>query len=198
MGTDSSRRRFIKIVMGGSLLGSGFVIPTHWITPIVETVVLPAHAQTSPVTTNPPTTTPEPPPPPPAETGNVAITAILWQQTASSDPSELIDEYVEIENQDQVAIQMENWYLTDNNSAHKFVFPKHIIAPGETCRIFTHPPNEPNNTHPCEFTFGESNPVSSFSYIWNNPGDTASLYDGSNNLIDSCSYSSSASNPFQC
>ncbi len=185
--SNPSRRRFIKIVVGGSVLGAGIAMPTHWITPIVGTVVLPAHAQTSP----------PPSPPLPEPTGNIAITEILWRQTASNDPNILIDEYVEIENQDSVSIQLENWRLTDSGPA-TFTFPAHVMAPGETCRIYTHNPVPPNNTHPCQFTFGRTSPGSPGNYIWNNAGDTAFLYDSTTALVNSCGYSRGDPSPYRC
>lgn len=184
-GSGSSRRRFLKTVLGGSLVGGGFVLPTRWIAPIVETVVLPAHAQTSPVT-----------PRPPAITGKVVITEILWKQDVTNYP-DYLDEYVEIENQDQVSIQMKDWLLTDNDISdpnHWFTFPEHIIAPGETCRIFTHQPAG-SNTYPCQFTFDHPAPHVAGQYIWNNTGDTAYLYDSNGLEIDRCSYTRNASEP---
>jgi hypothetical protein len=160
-------------------------MPTHWVTPIVGMVVLPAHAQTSQ------------PPPPPEPTGNVVITEILWRQTASNDPNVLIDEYVEIENQGNVSIQLDNWRLTDSGPS-SFTFPAHVIAPGETCRIYSHDPVSPNNTHPCQFTFGRTSPGTPSNYIWNNTGDTANLYDSTDTLVNSCGYSRRDPSPYQC
>ena len=168
-----------------------------WTTPVIALIALPVHAQTS--VTTPPAVPPVVPPivpPSPMPTGNVVITEILWRQTASSDPNVLVDEYVEIRNNDVVAIQLQGWSLTDAGP-FSFTFPARVLQPGETCRIFAHVP-QGANTWPCEFTFGRTSPGSSGNYVWNNSGDMASLSDASGMLIDMCAYSSSAANPFSC
>ena len=169
----------------------------QWTTPLVVSVALPVHAQTSNSPT-PPTPPPSAPTPPPAPvvTGNVSITEILWQQTASSDPNVLVDEYVEIRNDDAVSIDLTGWTLSDAGP-FTFNFPTKILMPGETCRIFARMP-QGSNTWSCEFTFGRTSPGSSGNYVFNNSGDTANLRDGSGTLIDSCSYSGSSPSPFSC
>lgn len=45
---DQSRRRTLKTLgFGGGLGAAGFVLPQNWSRPVVESVVLPAHAQTT-------------------------------------------------------------------------------------------------------------------------------------------------------
>jgi len=63
-----SRRRAIKIVASGALVAT-IALPSKWSRPIVESIIVPAHAQASPpltteTTSNPPTPTPQPTPPP--------------------------------------------------------------------------------------------------------------------------------------
>jgi len=205
-----SRREVLKkIAMGGTIAVGASSLPPQWTKPIVDKILVPAHAQTSPIpttqppanTTRPPATTTPPPAttiPPPAETGNIVISEILWRQTASADPNILIDEYVEIRNNDRVPIQLANWQVADSGPNFTFTFPNHVIEPGDTCRVFTHYPVAPNNTHPCQFTFGRTSPGAPGNYIWNNGGDTASLYDSTSSLVDSCSYSASDPSPFSC
>ncbi|MGA8260156.1 MAG: hypothetical protein WB783_08095 [Arenicellales bacterium] len=44
----SSRRRLLKsLVLGGGVLTTAPSLPRNWVTPVVQAVVLPAHAQTS-------------------------------------------------------------------------------------------------------------------------------------------------------
>ncbi|MGH1543906.1 MAG: lamin tail domain-containing protein [Arenicella sp.] len=162
-----------------------------WTAPTVLSVALPAHAQTSVVT--PPVVAP---PAPPSTTGNIVITQIFFRQTSSADPNILVDEYIEVRNNDSVPIQMQDWRITDAASA-VFVFPSRVLQPGETCRIFTHLP-QGSNTFPCQETFGRINPQSSFTYVWNNTGDTATLFDATGATVQTCSYGSSAANPFSC
>lgn len=45
------RRRLIQIALGGSAIGGVALLPERWVQPVVDTVVLPVHAQTSVVTT---------------------------------------------------------------------------------------------------------------------------------------------------
>lgn len=76
------------------------------------------------------------------------------------------DEYVEIENEGDHAIQLKDWTLSDN-SGHTFLFPEYLLAPEEICRIYT------NEYHPesCGFNYESS------QAIWGNKGDCATLRD---------------------
>ena len=175
----------------------------QWTTPLIVSVSLPVHAQTSsdpsspPPPPNSPSPTPADPPPEPVATGNISITEILWEQTASSDPNILVDEFVEIRNDDSVPIDLTGWTLSDAGP-FTFNFPSRVLLPGETCRIFTHIPQGANTFPSCEFTFGRTSPGAPGNYIFNNGGDTANLRDGSGTLIDSCSYSGASPSPFSC
>ena len=170
---------------------------------------MPAHAQTSnetvesdPTETNPtqpspsPTPTPTPTPVTPSPTGNVVISQILWQQTASNDPNILVDEFIEIRNDDSVPIDLTGWTIADAGP-FSFTFTSRVIQPGETCRVYSHFP-QGANTWPCEETFGRTSPGSAGNYIWNNGGDTATLSDASSTIIDTCSYGSGDANPYSC
>jgi hypothetical protein len=42
-----SRRNALKLLLGGGVLGSAVALPSRWTRPVVESVVLPAHAQLS-------------------------------------------------------------------------------------------------------------------------------------------------------
>jgi len=160
----------------------------QWATPVVVSVALPAHAQTSEVSSSVNIA--------PSLTGNVSITQILWLQTASNDPNVLIDEFVEIRNDDTVSIDLTGWTISDSGP-FTLTFPTKILAPGEVCRIFSHAP-QGANTFACEFTFGRTSPGSPGNYVFNNGGDSANLSDSSGTLIDSCSYTPADPNPVNC
>jgi hypothetical protein len=115
-----------------------------------------------PTGSTPPKPTPEPTQPP-KTTGNIVIVTIHYDGTGSNES----DEYVEFRNDDTLAIQLENWTLRDIAN-HVFTFPNSVIIPTYSCRIYT------NEIHPewCGFSYGSG------SAIWNNTGDTATLWEG--------------------
>lgn len=46
---NAARRRILKrLVAGGGIVATGKMMPDGWNKPVVESVILPAHAQTSP------------------------------------------------------------------------------------------------------------------------------------------------------
>ncbi|MGI9319250.1 MAG: lamin tail domain-containing protein, partial [bacterium] len=141
---------------------------SSWVRPVIETVLLPAHAQTSTIGAGGVR--------PPALTGNIEITSILWRQTASTDPSVLVDEYVDIFNADNVAIDIGGWQLGDTGPNFTMTFPSRVIFPGESCRIYVH---SAPGLQSCEFSFGRTSPGSAGNYIFNNTGDSATLTDAS-------------------
>jgi len=47
-GVQGSRRRALKALVAGGALGSASLLPERWLKPVVESVVVPAHAQLSP------------------------------------------------------------------------------------------------------------------------------------------------------
>ncbi len=54
--TDGSRRKLLKSVAAGSgAILAGKSLPDKWASPVVNSVILPAHAQTSPASQTPPT-----------------------------------------------------------------------------------------------------------------------------------------------
>jgi len=112
--------------------------------------------------------------PPPDTTGNIVITSILYDGV--QDPAEP-DEYVEIRNDDTVAIRLSGWTLHDEAN-HVFTFPDQVMEPGQVCRVYT---NE-NHSESCGFSYGSS------SAIWNNSGDCAYLWDSAGTLIDMYCY----------
>lgn len=144
--------------------------------PLIFNPTLPPTITPTPTITLTPTPTKTPtitPTPTPISTGVISIIFIYYDGQGSQEP----DEYVEIRNDDTHSIQLQNWTLEDA-SAHIFTFPNFVMIPGQVCRVYT------NENHPewCGFNF------ESLSAIWNNTGDTASLRNNNNDLIDTYSY----------
>lgn len=137
-------------------------------------IYLPMVSKSEVVPTLSPTQTPLPTQPPIIISGNIQITTIFFNGVVSSyEP----DENVEIKNFDTRSIQVESWTLRDI-AEHVYIFPNFVMAPNQTCRIYT------NQNHPefCSFNY------ESGQAIWNNTGDTAYLRDSSGNLIDEYRY----------
>jgi competence protein ComEC len=111
---------------------------------------------------------------PPGTTGNVVITDLFYDGVKGRQEP---DEYVEIRNDDDRAIQLSGWTLRDSQD-HVFTFPDHVMEPDQVCRVYT------NEVHPewCGFSYGSG------SAIWNNSGDCAELRDGYGDTVDSYCY----------
>ena len=157
----------------------GFTYAIQGEIPPGDYVFLPLVIRSNQISTPIPSSTPSPtqtqsPPQPPATSGNVQITNLFYDGVVSSSEP---DEYVEIKNVDNVAINLQNWTLRDIAN-HVFTFPTFVIQPNQTCRVYT------NQNHPewCGFSYGSG------SAIWNNSGDTAYLRDLNGTLIDEYSY----------
>ena len=67
-----NRRKTVKSILVGAGLTSGLTFPNKWIEPVVKSVMLPAHAQSSPF---PPPTQPPVPPAPPTGCSDATCTA---------------------------------------------------------------------------------------------------------------------------
>jgi micrococcal nuclease len=77
------------------------------------------------------------------------------------------DEYVEIRNEGSAAVHLAGWRLNAGAHGQDFWFPEFLLAPGQSCRVYT------DEVHPeyCGFSFGSEQP------LWNNDGDCGFLYD---------------------
>lgn len=126
-----------------------------------------ATATIVPTPTIPPTATPQP------STPKIDINYVFSNGTGSSEP----DEYVQIVNVGEGAVQLSGWKLSDIVN-HVFTFPPYVIQVNQTCRIYT---NQIDQAY-CSFSYGSSSP------IWNNSGDCAYLRDANGQLIDSYCY----------
>jgi competence protein ComEC len=109
----------------------------------------------------------------PAEPAKVKITNIYFDGAGIAEP----DEYVEIQNEDTLPVQLQGWSLSDM-SDHIFYFPAYLMPPSQICRVYT------NEDHPewCGFNYGSG------EAIWNNTHDTATLRDGQGNLVSQYPY----------
>ncbi len=65
------RRQLIKALGYGSVSTTLWVLPSQWTKPLVDSVFVPAHAETSPTSTAPPTTVPPTTVPPTTSTYTV-------------------------------------------------------------------------------------------------------------------------------
>jgi hypothetical protein len=85
-------------------------------------------------------------------------------------------EYVRITN-NGAANNLKNWTLKDA-TGHTFTFPDHPIAKG--AKVWVHTGKGTNTKS--DLYWGSGN------YIWNNPGDTATLRSASGRLYDTCKW----------
>jgi hypothetical protein len=51
---EDRRQVLKKILLGGGLAAGSAILPDKWAKPVVDVIVAPAHAQTSPTSTHPP------------------------------------------------------------------------------------------------------------------------------------------------
>ena len=71
---ESRRAALRKILIGGGAITGAKFLPDEWTKPIVNAIVVPAHAQSTGPTTAPPTTTTSTTPAPPTTTTTPAPT----------------------------------------------------------------------------------------------------------------------------
>lgn len=118
-----------------------------------------------PVTTGPKTT----------PGGSVVISEVRFD-AAGNDLENANDEWVQITNTGSEPADLSNWELTDEGPNHAFTFPGGFqLDPGADVRVFS----GCGDPTPTRLYFCVSG-----SAVWNNDGDTASLYDASGSLVD--------------
>jgi hypothetical protein len=112
---------------------------------------------------------------PPTVTGNVVISGV------HSHPS--YDQYVEIRNDGDQAVDLGGWRLHDASGQHTFTFPEHLMPPGQVCRVYT------REDHPewCGFRLGSE------TTVWNYAQGCAYLRDSAGALADAHCYCQSHS-----
>lgn len=122
--------------------------------------------------TLPPTHTPSPTPTPPSPAASILrITALEYAGS---------DEYVEITNLGPLDEVMTGWQLSSGGQKTPYTFPSgYTLAPGATVRV--HSGRDAVDNPPADLKW-------SGSYLWNNSGDEARLYDAAGNLVDSWPY----------
>lgn len=106
----------------------------------------------------------------------VAITDIFYKGTVKQTES---DEYIEITNQGNAAIELSGWRVNAGNDKQDFTFPDGtMMEPGQIYRIYT------DEVHPewGGFSFGIKRA------IWNNKGDEGKVYDAEGKLVTSLAY----------
>jgi len=66
---DNPKRKSIKTIATGASVAAGaaYLAPKAWKKPVVDSIILPAHAQTTATTTSAPSTEPPPTEPPPTQ-----------------------------------------------------------------------------------------------------------------------------------
>lgn len=90
-------------------------------------------------------------------------------------------EYVTIKNGSTVARTLTGWTLRDASS-HVFTFPTFTLAAGRSVVIHTG-----SGTNSASNLYWRSG-----NYIWNNPGDTATLKNQAGTTVDSCRWTTTA------
>lgn len=86
----------------------------------------------------------------------------------------LTDEWVKITNSGSSPVTMTGWKVTDDGAKHAYIFSPFILSPGATVTLYS----------------GKGSDTAtelywSVTYVWNNGGDIAKLYDASGKLVDS-------------
>jgi hypothetical protein len=113
-------------------------------------------------------------PEPTATTGAVEIETIFYDSPV---PDEVSGEYVTLRNVDNHAIQLDGWRLVDAQ-ANTITLPRFVLQPNTTLTI-----------HNCTGTNDNANIYTgACEAMWNNGGDTATLYDASGAVIDAYTY----------
>jgi hypothetical protein len=102
-------------------------------------------------------------------------------------PDKLNDEFVALENEGPEKISLAGWTLTDETATgarrHVYTFPRIVsLSPREKAYV---------HTGPGEDSFEKGDPPKwnlhwgRRSFVWNNEGDTATLFDAEGNKVDS-------------
>ncbi len=111
----------------------------------------------------------------PSPNASIVIVDIFYDGLV---PNTEADEYIEIMNVGDTAVNLQNWRINADDEGQDFIFPSYDIQAGERCRIFT---NQLDNQN-CSFSFASGTP------IWANSGECGYLYDPSNQLITKLCY----------
>ena len=96
-------------------------------------------------------------------------------------------EYVTIKNTSTTVRSLTGWTLRDA-SAHVFTFPAFNLAAGRS--VIIHTGTGTNNASNLYWRSG--------NYVWNNPGDTATLKNSAGTTVDSCRWTTTAPGYTNC
>ena len=88
------------------------------------------------------------------------------------------DEYAEITHLGSTTVDLAGWKPNAGDPGQDYWFPSFLIAPGQSCRIYT----DENHPEHCGFNYERG------SAIWNNSGDCGYLFDGAGKIADSYCY----------
>ena len=91
-----------------------------------------------------------------------------------NDHNNLNGEWVKITNGGSESVVMTGWSLSDEENKHVYRFPSFMLPSGSVVTVFTG--SGTNTATRLYMRFGRA--------VWNNGGDTATLKDGSGNIID--------------
>ncbi|MFI8776874.1 lamin tail domain-containing protein [Brachybacterium paraconglomeratum] len=92
--------------------------------------------------------------------------------------SEYVKEYIQVKNTGKTTLTLTGYVIRDNGP-QKYTFPRGFkIAPGKTVTIRSGTGKNTSTT----LYWGKA------SYIWNNTGDTARLYNSKGALLESCKF----------
>ncbi len=104
------------------------------------------------------------------DTSSVYINYVFYDGDVADVES---DEYVEIMNGTDEAVDLTGYYIMGSSGDEVFTFSEYELAAGESAMVYT-------NQGELSFESG--------SAIWNNDGETVYLYDADGTLVDSYSY----------
>jgi len=85
----------------------------------------------------------------------------------------LKDEWIKVTNKGSSPVSLSGWKIEDEGRKHTYIFPSHTLDSGTSVTVYT----KKGTDSATELYWGLSSP------IWNNDGDTASLYDNSGQLV---------------
>jgi competence protein ComEC len=85
----------------------------------------------------------------------------------------LKDEWVKVTNKGSSPVSLDGWKIEDDGKKHTYSFPSYTLGAGSSVTVYT----KKDTNSATELYWGSSNP------IWNNEGDTASLYDNNGQLV---------------
>ncbi len=116
--------------------------------------------------------------PTPTPTPGPAIIRITHVENNAPGPFPVTREYVVIENQGGTSQVMTNWKLTDQSPRNVYTFPAFTLAPGASVKVWTG----------CGTNSAEELFWCHVRPVWDDDGDTAYLYNQSDELIDKYTY----------